>query len=152
MSHSDPSDSSADSTFLVGNDLVEFDRRDLPIYAAPQAHLMDAVHDASPTYGTPLDRLFGEPGDVHVDTTMLGGSEATADAASIITDDPLVSLASLTDSLVVSDVPTHTAIAPELAAHDFSFGADSHSVVHLHDAVGAWDGSGLDATFDFHAG
>ncbi len=152
MSHSVPSDSSSvDSTFLVGTDLVEFDRHDLPIYAAPQAHLMDAVHDAPPAYGAPLDRLFGEPGDVHVGGTVPGSGGVPADAVAILADDPLVSLASLTDSLVMSD--GHSAVAPEFATHvDFSFGADSHSVVHLHDAASAWDGSGVDATFDFHAG
>ena len=152
MSHSVPSDSSADSTFLVGTDLVEFVRHDFPIYAAPQADLMDAPHDAPPSYGAPLDRLFGEAGDVHVDASLPTGADSTTDALSIVADDPLVALASLTDSLVVSAMQAHAA-APELATPlDFNFGTDSHSVVHLHDAAGAWDGSGLDATFDFHAG
>ena len=40
MSHSVPSESSAlDTTFLVGVELVEFDRRDLPIYLKPQTPL-----------------------------------------------------------------------------------------------------------------
>ena len=65
MSHSVPSDSSAiNATFLVGVDLVEFDRRELPIYASPQARWMDACYDEAPAYGAPVDRVFGEPGDV----------------------------------------------------------------------------------------
>src|SRR5215217_8723021 len=69
MSHSVPSDSSAiDATFLVGVDLVEFDRRELPIYASPQARWMDACYDEAPAYGAPVDRVFGEPGDVHIDS------------------------------------------------------------------------------------
>jgi hypothetical protein len=153
MSHSVPSDSSAiDATFLVGTDLVEFDRRELPIYAAPQAQLMDAAHDAPSAYGAPLDRLFGEPGDVHVDASVLGHGEPPIDAATaVVTDDPLIALASLADGLAIGDA--HGAIAPELATHfDFSFGADAHTVVHLHDGMTPWDGLGLDATFDFHAG
>ena len=66
MSHSDPSDSSADSLFLVGADLVEFDRRDLPIYASPVSRWADAGIDTV-SYGAPLDRLFGEAGEVFVD-------------------------------------------------------------------------------------
>ena len=58
MSHSVPSDSSAiDATFLVGVDLVEFDRRELPIYASPQARWMDACYDEAPSYGAPVDRV-----------------------------------------------------------------------------------------------
>jgi hypothetical protein len=69
MSHSVPSDSSAiDATFLVGVDLVEFDRRELPIYASPQTRWMDACYDDAPSYGAPVDRVFGEPGDVHIDS------------------------------------------------------------------------------------
>ena len=57
MSHSVPSDSSAiDATFLVGVDLVEFDRRELPIYASPQTRWMDACYDDAPSYGAPVDR------------------------------------------------------------------------------------------------
>ena len=67
MSHSVPSESSAlDTTFLVGVDLVEFDRRDLPIYLKPQSPWAEACVDED-TYGAPLDRVFGEPGDVHID-------------------------------------------------------------------------------------
>jgi hypothetical protein len=62
MSHSVPSDSSAiDATFLVGIDLVEFDRRELPIYASPQTRWMDACYEDAPSYGAPVDRVFGNP-------------------------------------------------------------------------------------------
>src|SRR5262245_14362562 len=143
MSHSVPSDSSAiDATFLVGVDLVEFDRRELPIYASPQSRWMDACHDEAPAYGAPVDRLFGEPGDVHID----GAAGSDEQLSSIATDDPLVSLATLADGLAVTGSEV---AAPELAT-SFDFGADAHAVVHLHDGSG-WDITGIDAVFDYHA-
>ncbi len=60
MSHSDPSESSADPIFLVGTDLVQFDRSDLPIYATPASRWAEAGVETV-SYGAPLDRLFGEP-------------------------------------------------------------------------------------------
>ena len=40
MSHSVPSESSAvDTTFIVGADLVEFDRPELPIYQTPESQV-----------------------------------------------------------------------------------------------------------------
>ena len=143
MSHSVPSDSSAiDATFLVGVDLVEFDRRELPIYASPQSRWMDACHDEAPAYGAPVDRVFGEPGDIHIDGTA-GSDEQLS---SIATDDPLVALATLADGLAVTGSEV---AAPELAT-SFDFGADAHAVVHLHDGSG-WDITGIDAIFDYHA-
>ena len=101
MSHSVPSDSSAiDATFLVGVDLVEFDRRELPIYASPQTRWMDACYDEAPSYGAPVDRVFGEPGDVHIDAVPSNDEQFAA--SSIVTDDPLVSLATLADGLAVA--------------------------------------------------
>jgi hypothetical protein len=145
MSHSVPSDSSAtDTAFLVGVDLVEFDRRELPIYAAPQTRWMDACHDEAPLYGAPVDRVFGEPGDIHIDGTAAGADEQIAVA--IVGDDPLVSLATLADGLRVASADPAT---PELAT-SFDFGAGSHPVVHLHDGAG-WDISGADGTFDYLA-
>ena len=145
MSHSVPSEGSAiDPTFLVGAELVEFDHRELPIYLTPQARWMDACYDEAP-YGAPLDRVFGEPGDVHIDGIVLGADELQA-GASIVGDDPLVSLAALADGLILA--PTEAAIAPELATQ-FDFGADV-PVIHLHDSAG-WDVSGVDATFDYLA-
>lgn len=147
MSHSVPSDSSAiDATFLVGVDLVEFDRRELPIYASPQTRWMDSCYDDAPLYGAPVDRVFGEPGDVHVDGVP-GNDEQFA---ALVGDDPLVSLATLADGLAVAG---SDAIAPELAT-SFDFGVDAQAVVHLHDGSGwgtGWDITGTDGTFDYLA-
>jgi hypothetical protein len=143
MSHSVPSDSSAiDATFLIGIDLVEFDRRELPIYASPQSRWMDACHDEAPAYGAPLDRVFGEPGDVHIDGAPGNDEQLGAIAA----DDPLVALATLADGLAVTGSEV---AAPELAT-SFDFGADAHAVIHLHDGSG-WDITGIDGTFDYLA-
>ena len=144
MSHSVPSDSSAgDATFLVGVDLVEFDRRELPIYASPQTRWMDACYDEAPLYGAPVDRVFGEPGDVHIDGTPSNDEQV---ASAIVADDPLVGLATLTDGLALAG---SDAAAPELAT-SFDFGADAHAVIHLHDGSG-WDIAGADGTFDYLA-
>ena len=126
-----------DATFLVGNDLVEFDRRELPIYAAPRSRWMDACHDEAPAYGAPVDRLFGEPGEVHIDGAPLSGAEQVSDAL-LVSDDPLIALATLNDGigLVACDAP-----APELAT-SFDF--------VTHDAMG-WDVVGHDGTFDYLA-
>lgn len=143
MSASVPSDSSAiDATFLVGVDLVEFDRRELPIYANPQTRWMDACYDNAPSYGAPVDRVFGEPGDVHIDSVSANDEQF----ASIVADDPLVSLATLADGLAVTGAE---AAAPELAT-SFDFGVDAHAVIHLHDGAG-WDITGADGTFDYLA-
>ena len=145
MSHSVPSDSSAiDATFLVGVDLVEFDRRELPIYASPQTRWMDACYDEAPSYGAPVDRVFGEPGDVHIDAVPSNDEQFAA--SSIVTDDPLVSLATLADGLAVAGSEP---AAPELAT-SFDFGVDAHAVIHLHDGA-AWDITGADGTFDYLA-
>ena len=144
MSHSVPSDSSAiDATFLVGVDLVEFDRRELPIYASPQTRWMDACYDEAPSYGAPVDRVFGEPGDVHIDG-MPSNDEQLVSA--IVADDPLVALGTLADGLAVTGPE---AAAPELAT-SFDFGVDTQAVIHLHDGAG-WDITGTDGTFDYLA-
>jgi len=143
MSPSVPDDSSAsDATFLVGVDLVEFDRRELPIYASQQSRWMDACLDEAPSYGAPLDRLFGESGDVHIDGSAANDEQLAAVAA----DDPLVSLATLADGLAVSGSET---AAPELAT-SFDFGADAHAFVHPHDGPGG-DITGADGIFDYQA-
>ena len=143
MSHSVPSDSSAiDATFLVGVDLVEFDRRELPIYAKPQARWMDACYDEAPSYGAPVDRVFGEPGDVHIDSVPSSDEQL----ASIVADDPLVALGTLADGLAVTSAE---AAAPELAT-SFDFGVDAHAIIHLQDGAG-WDITGADGTFDYLA-
>ena|SRR5215468_3647291 len=145
MSPSAPSDSSTiDQTFLVGTDLVEFDRRDLPIYQSAEVR-WDCFDEAP--YGEPLDRLFGEPGEVHIDGIV---HVAPQDIAALA-HDSLVELASLSegvtlpgaDASVLGDAG-HTQ-QPAIAAI-FDFGADAHTVVHLHDGW-TWG----DWIFDAHA-
>ncbi|MFI5002712.1 MAG: hypothetical protein ACHQK9_22730, partial [Reyranellales bacterium] len=105
MSHSVPSDSSAaDTAFLVGVDLVQFDRHDLPIYLTPETDWADAGRDVA-AYGLPLDRLFGEPGEVFV-SMSLSAEEATAAAAVLAPsfDDPMVVLSGLADGLILPAV------------------------------------------------
>src|ERR1700722_14989565 len=143
MSHSVPSESSAvDTTFIVGADLVQFDRPELPIYQTPEPKWAEACFDEAP-YGAPLDRLFGEPGDLHIDSVVPDESQATLTA--LPGEDPLVVLAALSEGLMLP--------APEAAAEigtALGFGADSHPIVHLHDGW-SWDIAGADWTFDFHA-
>jgi hypothetical protein len=143
MSHSVPSESSAvDTTFIVGADLVQFDRHELPIYQTPESRWAEACFDEAP-YGAPLDRLFGEPGDLHIDSVVRDESQAAL--IPLPSDDPLVVLAALSDGLTLP--------APEPAAEipaTVDFGTDSHPIVHLHDGW-SWDIAGADWTFDFHA-
>ena len=93
MSHSVPSESSAvDTTFIIGADLVQFDRPELPIYQTPESQTphskwAEACFDEAP-YGAPLDRLFGEPGDLHIDSVVREESQAALTA--LPGDDPLV--------------------------------------------------------------
>ena len=143
MSHSVPSESSAvDTTFIVGADLVQFDRPELPIYQTPEPKWAEACFDEAP-YGAPLDRLFGEPGDLHIDSVVPDESQATLTA--LPGEEPVVVLAALSEGLMLP--------APEPAAEiatAVDFGADSHPIVHLHDGW-SWDIAGADWTFDFHA-
>jgi hypothetical protein len=143
MSHSVPSESSAvDTTFIVGADLVQFDRHDLPIYQTPESKWAEACFDEAP-YGAPLDRVFGEPGDLHIDGVPHEEPQATL--ASLPGDDPLVVLSALSDGLMLPASEPAAAIATA-----FDFGADSPAIVHLHDGW-SWDITGADWTFDFHA-
>jgi hypothetical protein len=143
MSHSVPSESSAvDTTFIVGADLVRFDRPELPIYQTPEPKWAEACFDEAP-YGAPLDRLFGEPGDLHIDSVAPDESQAALTA--LLGDDPLVVLAGLSDGLMLPASEPAAAIATTV---DFDAGA--HPIVHLHDGW-SWDIAGADWTFDFHA-
>jgi hypothetical protein len=143
MSHSVPSESSAtDTTFIVGADLVQFDRHELPIYQTPESKWAEACFDEAP-YGAPLDRVFGEPGDLHIDSVPREEQQAALTA--LPSDDPLVVLAALSDGLIL---PASEPAAETAAA--FDFGANSHPIVHLHDGW-SWDIAGADWTFDFHA-
>src|SRR5260370_24321839 len=99
MSHSVPSESSAvDTTFIVGADLVQFDRPELPIYQTPESRWAEACFDEAP-YGAPLDRLFGEPGDLHIDSVVRDESQAAL--TPLPSDDPLVVLAALSDGFML---------------------------------------------------
>jgi hypothetical protein len=123
-----------DQPFLIGADLVEFDRRDRPIYQTEPA---DLAGENPVSWGAPLDRLFGDGETLHIDDTP---SATTTDVTGFAAD-PLVELATLTDSLPLPPVDP-TAIAAVLDGT-----ADSHVVAHLHDGF-AFDYSGADWTFD----
>ncbi len=143
MSHSVPSESSAtDTTFIVGADLVQFDRHELPIYQTPESRWAEACVEEAP-YGAPLDRVFGEPGDLHIDSVPREEQQAALTAPP--SDDPLVVLAALSDGLILPASEPAAEIATA-----FDFGANSHPIVHLHDGW-SWDIAGADWTFDFHA-
>jgi hypothetical protein len=119
--------STIETTFVVGPDLVEFDRHDLPIYTTLESRWADAGLDVC-TYGAPLDRLFGEPGDVFV-SAMIGVDHPPSTAW--VGEDPLVALGSLSDGLVLPTLETpgdHP--APE-GATIFDAGIDSFAAVHL---------------------
>ncbi|MDP1837764.1 MAG: hypothetical protein Q8N31_20805 [Reyranella sp.] len=162
MSPSVPSDSSTiDTTFLVGPDLVEFDRHDLPIYASPytsaESRWADAGLDA-PSYGVALDRLFGEPDAIFVSGPIGAEEHAAALAATTLpAEDPLVVLAGLSDGLILpasesSDalaLPSGAQQAPEIVTI-FDVGIDSFAVVHLQGG-GAWDSTSDAWAFDYTA-
>jgi hypothetical protein len=154
MSPSVPSDSSTiDTTFLVGPELVEFDRHDLPIYASLESRWADAGLDA-PSYGASLDRLFGEPGEVFV-SGLIGAAEQAAAlaAAALPLEDPLVVLGGLSDGLILpATEPSAWAgaqQAPEIVTI-FDLGIDSFATVHLNDGS-AWDTSNDAWAFDYTA-
>lgn len=149
MSHSAPSDSSTgDAAFLVGTDLVEFDRHDLPIYLTPDlragARWAEACSEET-SCGAPLDRLFGEAGAVFVDG-IVGSHEARA--LPPVGEDTLVTLNELSHGLILpaSDEP---AAMREIAAI-YDFGQDSHAVVHVQDGW-SWDQAGAEWSFNLHA-
>jgi len=132
MSHSVPSDSSTAEAFLVGADLVRFDRPDLPIYAPLTSRWAEAGHDVA-AFGCALDRLFGEPGEVFV-SEHFSAPNFTAPATTLVADDPLVALSGLSDGLLLPALEPeaahgHAALAlPEITTvYDF---ADDPS---LHD-------------------
>jgi hypothetical protein len=79
----------------------------------------DAGHD-SVVFGTSLDRLFGEPGDIHV-SSLADPGLAMATTPSIV-DDPLVLMTGLSDGLILP-----------LAEHDRVATLDDNSAVTLHD-------------------
>jgi hypothetical protein len=108
MSHSVPSESSSAPSAA----LVHFTQ------ARPESLWADAGHD-SLTFGPSLDRLFGEPGDIHV-TSFETQTDVTTPA---IIDDPLVLMTGLSDGLILP-----------LAEHDRIGTLEDASGVTLHDA------------------
>lgn len=158
MSPSVPSDSSTiDTTFLVGPDLVEFDRHDLPIYASLESRWADAGLDV-PSYGAALDRLFGEPGTIFMSGPIGTEEQAAALAATALpAEDPMVVLGGLSDGLILPAaenshalaMPSGAQQAPEIVTI-FDVGIDSFAVVHLHDG-GTWDSASDAWAFDYTA-
>jgi hypothetical protein len=114
----------SDAGFVVGADLVAFDRSNLPIYAAAPASLWgDAGHEID-RHGASLDRLFGEPGDVHLACTIAGDLQHPASETFVPPpiDDPLVLVAGLNDGLIL---PTMGEVDPIVSL-------DDHAAVTLH--------------------
>jgi hypothetical protein len=106
MSHSVPSDSSSALVFFT--------------QARPESLWADAGADPT-AFGTSLDRLFGEPGDIHVSSLA---DPALADVTTpALVDDPLVLMTGLSDGLILP-----------LAEHDRIGTLDDTSSVTLHDA------------------
>ena len=110
MSHSVPSESSTAPTAA----LVHFAQ------ARPDSLWADAGHDAT-AFGTSLDRLFGEPGDIHV--TSLADPALVDATTPAIVDDPLVLMTGLGDGLILP-----------LAEHDHIGTLEDAGGVTLHDA------------------
>jgi hypothetical protein len=106
MSHSVPSESSIA--------LVSF------LSTRTDSAWADAGHDSG-TFGTSLDRLFGEPGDIHVSSLADPGLAAVTTPS--IVDDPLVLMTGLSDGLILP-----------LAEHDRVASLDDNTAVTLHDA------------------
>lgn len=143
MSQSVPSESSAiDSLFVVGTDLVEFHRHDQPIYLAPDSRWAEAGLDDT-GYAAPLDRLFGEAGEVFVEGTP-GQTPVPA-----MGEDTLVVLSDLSDgtSLVALEdgAPAHQIAAP------YDYSDAGHALVHVPDGF-SWEQAATDWSFDHHHG
>ena len=149
MSHSAPSDSSTiDATFIVGTDLVEFARLDLPIYLTSDSRAGARWAEAcveEMAYGAPLDRLFGEADAVFVD-----GIAGTHDAHAVpsVAEDSLVMLNELSEGLILPATDEPATMRELVAIYDF--GAGNHTVVHLQDGW-SWDQAGAEWSFDHHA-
>ena len=110
MSHSVPSESSTAPTAT----LVYFTQ------ARPDSLWADAGSDTL-AFGTSLDRLFGEPGDIHV-TGLADPAHADITTPAIV-DDPLVLMTGLSDGLILP-----------LAEHDRIGTLEDAGGVTLHDA------------------
>ena len=106
MSHSVPSESSSALVFFT--------------QSRPDSLWADAGTDPT-AFGTSLDRLFGEPGDIHV-ITVADSAHAEVTTPAIV-DDPLVLMTGLSDGLILP-----------LAEHDRIGTLEDTSGVTLHDA------------------
>lgn len=119
---------------LVGRDLVEFDRRDVPIYQERPSLWAEAGVDAV-SYGAPLDRLYGAPGETHV------AAHAPLENVTLpVVEDPVVELGTLSDTLALADLGPGLLDAPLFH--------DAAPLAPLHDA---WSGDSFGAadwTFD----
>lgn len=117
---------------IVGRDLVEFDRRDVPIYQERPSLWAEAGVDAV-SYGAPLDRLYGAPGETHV-----AAHAPLQDVTLPLVEDPVVELGTLSDTLALADLGPGLLDTPLF--HDAA-------LAPLHDA---WSGDsfGADWTFD----
>ena len=119
---------------IVGRPLVEFDRRDVPLYQERQSLWADAGADPV-SYGAPLDRLFGTPEQRHVVAHAL-----PQEVAIPLVEDPFVELGTLADTLALPDM------AESLLDTPFS-AADAHAPATLHDGWSS-DVSSADWLFD----
>ena len=121
MSHSVPPES---STALVS-------------FLSPRADSAwaDAGHD-SVAFGTSLDRLFGEPGDIHV--SSLADPSLTSVTTPSIIDDPLVLMTGLSDGLILP-----LAEHERVATLDDNTGVTLHDAPHLPEPVALCDFSAL---------
>jgi hypothetical protein len=153
MSHSVPSDSSsAEPLYLVGADLVEFDRRDLPVYVTPQTMWADAGLDSS-RYGASLDRVYGDAGEVHVASLAIDEEARERAEAALPAHDPLVVLPGFSDGLTLTlcesppvlDAASHTVPTPGIPAL-YEFG-HSAALVPVHDGW-SWDAHRPDWAYD----
>lgn len=122
-----------DEPLPLGRDLVEFDRRDVPIFQERPSLWAEAGLDTV-SYGASLDRVFGTPGETHVVARA-----SPQDVVLPVVEDPLVDLGTLSDALALADMP------PGLL--DAALGHDSPVLAPLHDV---WSGGdlGTDWTFD----
>lgn len=117
---------------LVGRDLVEFDRRDVPIYQERPSRWADAGVDAV-SYGAPLDRLYGAPGETHV-----AGLAPLQEVTLPLVEDPVVELGTLSDTLALADLGSGLLDAPLFH--------DAPALTPLHDG---WSGDSFAADWTF---
>lgn len=153
MSHSVPSDSSpAEPLYLVGADLVEFDRSDLPVYVTPQTMWADAGLDSN-RFGASLDRVFGDAEEIHIASLAIDEEARERAEAALPAHDPLVVLPGLSDGLSLTlcepspvlDAANHTAPTPGIPAL-FEFGPPA-AFAPVHDGWG-WDAHRPDWAYD----